>query len=79
MKALQEIRARVPDTADMSRAEKDRARLLAGIDAVLNLHAPRTDGSDEPYCRHCMQEPYGHAPYPCPTVEALEAGVESVA
>jgi len=53
-------------------APENIERLTGAVEAVLNLHAPRTDGSDEPYCRHCHQAPYGHAPYPCPTVAAIE-------
>lgn len=39
MSELDDIRARIPNIpeADMSRAERDRARLLAAVDAVMSL------------------------------------------
>lgn len=65
------------DAEFIAHAPEDMARLLADVQNVLNLHAPRTEGSDEPYCRHCYAPPYGHAPYPCPTVQCITAALEA--
>lgn len=42
----------------------------AKLAAVEAKHRMMTD-DDEPYCLTCFQSPYGHAPWPCPTVAAL--------
>lgn len=49
MSALDEIRARIPDVpeAQMSRAEKDRTRLLAAVDALLYIANEKADTSKE--------------------------------
>ncbi len=54
----------------IEQSEKQQSRLSA----VENLHRRSTYKSDEPYCETCYQAPYGYAPYPCPTICALEVG-----
>lgn len=61
----------------IANAPMDVAQLVADVQNVLNLHAPGTEGSDEPYCRHCYAPPYGHAPYPCPTVQCITSALEA--
>ncbi|MGR4009171.1 hypothetical protein [Leucobacter sp. 1207-22] len=47
----------------------------AAIERAKSKHRKMTD-DDEPYCLTCYQSPYGHAPWPCPTVAALDTGRE---
>ena len=47
----------------------------AAIERATSKHRKMTD-DDEPYCLTCYQSPYGHAPWPCPTVAALDTGKE---
>ena len=54
----------------IEQSEKQQSRLSA----VENLHRRSTYKSDDPYCETCYQAPYGYAPYPCPTICALEVG-----
>lgn len=61
----------------IANAPQDVRTLLAAVDAVMLVHAPRIEGSNETYCRSCYVPPYGHAPYPCPTVEALTVALEA--
>lgn len=78
---LEPIQERLPDIpeSDMSRAEKDRARLLAAVQAVTALHAPQ--GEAYRTCSHCVRPSgYPNRPeqperYPCPTVAAVVAAL----
>lgn len=61
----------------LSASLADIAALTSAVQAVLNKHRRVTEGSDEPYCRECFQAPYGHAPFPCPTVTVITAALDT--
>jgi len=48
--------------------------MIAALEAVIGKHR-RQDDDDEPYCGTCFQSPYGYAPWPCPTIRAIEAAL----
>lgn len=52
----------------------DVLRMIAALEAVIGKHR-RQDDDDEPYCGTCFQSPYGYAPWPCPTIRAIEAAL----
>lgn len=54
-------------------APKDRATLLAALEAVLGLHSPDTYGE----CRRCHGGNGFYHAYPCPTVAAIENALNS--
>ena len=64
----------------------DVPALLAAVEAVLELHKPITDdgnslrnwlgfddGKPRDYCNECEVDGYTPAPYPCPTVTAIQS------
>ncbi|WNM64532.1 hypothetical protein SEA_MIDNIGHTRAIN_45 [Arthrobacter phage MidnightRain] len=81
MSALDEIRARIPEVSEakMSRAERDRARLLAAAEAVLALHEPGPGYHiHDVACQTCSNS-LGYSLYPCPTVAALTSALDGPA
>lgn len=81
MSALDEIRSRIPDIpeAEMSRAEKDRARLLTAIYAVEALHNPIGSWDERiigTVCEECSVDGEHLTFHPCPTLEVLTAVLE---
>jgi len=50
--------------------------LEATVEKVRAKHR-RQDDDDEPYCGSCWASPYGYAPWPCPTIEAIGGDEEN--